>query len=182
MFNKIKCYINEKKSRQNIYMLIVASFLTIVTLLLYAIPSIRNVAQIKAKIPVSLQLASYTTILAYIIFCFVCRFKQYGNTLRAIFFYQLPAIIFFIIEMALTLANHPSSGGFFMHGFNAWTLLARPFSHLITPFVGMSEIYTKLLVYIIIVIISATCFTGMKKDIAFKEKIEEKHRFEQNNH
>ena len=178
MFDKFKNYIDESPKKQNLYALVVFATLSILTICVNFIPTVNKAAQINSVIPTWLQLTSYITATLYIILCIICRVKKYGNTLRGIFFYQLPSILFFIIELGLLIANCPSAGSFFMDAFDAWTFLARPFSYLITPLIGMSEMYTKLMIELIFILISGYSYVGMKNDIAFKKKIAEKHELE----
>lgn len=171
-------YINESKKRKNIFVFCIFSVLTLINLLFGLIPAIRNVSVSGSVIPVALQLTSYFILVLHIAVCIFCRVKHYSNILRGIFFYQLPAVIFFIIELGMRIAGSSNAYSISLKLFDLWTVFSRTFAYLITPFIGMEEIYTKLIIHIVLILITATSYSGIKKSIAFKEKIAEKHAME----
>jgi len=178
MIQKLKDYIHESKTRKNIYVFCIFILLTGTNLLLGLFPSIRFVSATGTVIPVGLQIASYIILALHITVCVFCRINYCSDTLRGIFFYQLPPILLFVIELGLRIAGSNSANGIILKLFDLLTVYSRPFSHLITPFIGMSEIYTKLISHIIFIFITYFAYNGIKKSIAFKEKIKEKHEME----
>lgn len=178
MLQRIKSYIHETKKRKNIYVLSIFLGLTCITLLLGLIPTVREVAATGSIIPVGLQITSYIVFALHLTVCIFCRINHLSDTLRGIFFYQFPPIILFVIEIGLRIGESTSKNGLALKLFDLWTVYSRPISYLITPFVGMGEIYTKLIAHIILIMITYLSYSGIKKSIAFQEKLREKHEFE----
>ena len=179
MLQRLKDYIHETKKRKSIYVLSIFLALTSITALTSLIPVIRQVSVTGSIIPVGLQITSYILFALHIALCIFCRINHLSDTLRGIFFYQLPPVIFFIIELGLRIGESSSKNGAALKLFDLWTVYSRPISYLITPFVGMGEIYTKLISHIFLIMITYLSYSGIKKSIAFQEKLREKREFEE---
>lgn len=180
MIEKAKNYIQQSKKRKNIYVLCVFLSLTIIQSLLCLIPALSTASAMGAVIPVWLQITSYTVLAAHLFICIYCRILHLSNTLRGIFFYQLPPIIFFLIEMGMRIGGSAGPDSTALKLFDLWTVFSRPFSYLITPLIGMSEIYTKMICHIFFILITYFAYNGIKKSIAFQKKLEEMREFRKN--
>lgn len=178
MFDRIKDYINQSQTRKNIFALCIFAVLTIINLLIGLIPAVRTASTTGSIIPTGLQVASYIVLALHIAICIFCRIKYCSNILRGIFFYQLPPILLFIIELGMRIGGSQSANGFVIKMFDLLTVYSRPFAYLITPFIGMSEIYTKLISHIVFILITYFAYSGIKKSIAFQEKLREKRELE----
>lgn len=173
MIEKAKNYIQQSKKRKNIYALCIFLSLTIMHALLFFISPIFNASVTGTVIPIWLQIASYIIFAAHIFICIFCRVLHLSNTLRGIFFYQIPPILFFLIEMGMRIGGNAGTSSTALKLFDLWTVFSRPFSYLITPFIGMSEIYTKMICHIVFILITYLSYNGIKKSIAFQKKLEE---------
>ena len=180
MIEKAKNYIQQSKSRKNIYVLCIFVSLTIIHTLICFIPALNTASATGTIIPVWLQVVSYTVLTAHIFICMFCRVLHLSNTLRGIFFYQLPPILFFLIEMGMRIGGSAGTNSTSLKLFDLWTVFSRPFSYLITPLIGMSEIYTKMICHIFFILITYFAYNGIKKSIAFQKKLEEMRELKKN--
>jgi len=180
MLKKLTNIIHSSKKNKNIFVFSVFALLCTLHVIIGLIPAVREVSVTGTTIPVGLQVTSYIILAAHMTVCLICRIKHWSDILRAIFFYQLPAIIFFVIELGLRIGESTSASGIFLRIFDIWTVYSRTYSYLLTPFVGMGEIYTKLISHIVFMMITYLSYSGIKKSIAFKKKLSEKREMENN--
>lgn len=123
-----------------------------------------------------LVIGSFVFILAYCILCIILRLRKKSALLKGLLIYQFIGFIAFIFHLILLMAEEESGLYFFFtYIFYWWSLPYHQGALLAIELFHFPVRYILMLILAMLTYITAKCLKGIQIDMAFEQKIQEKH-------
>ena len=119
---------------------------------------------------------SFVFIIAYCIICAFLRIHKKTSLLKGLLLYQFIGLIAFVFHLILLMAEEESGLYFFFtHIFYWWSLPYHQGALFAIELFHFPVRYILMLILAMLTYITAKCLKGIRSDIAFEQKIREKH-------
>ena len=170
---------NSLNDKQKSY--IFAFGLSIINFLVFALSPLSNFTFENQPISMWAAILSAIIFLGHIVLCIVCRFKKKLWVMRGIFLYELVGgiayVLFFVTYIASRGGSSMTAGA--LDCFHWWTLWYEPFVVTLSRFIGIPLKFTMGILYLILIDLSGSTVTAIKKDIRYEKQREEDRRYEE---
>ncbi len=160
---------------------ILAFGLAVVNFLVFLLSPLGDFTFENQKVSLWMAILSAILFVGHIILCIVCRFKKKLWIARGIFLYQLVGGIAYVIFFVTFIAS--SAGASITQSaldvFRWWTLWYEPFTVTLCRFIGIPLKFVMGILYLILIDLSGSTVTAIRKDIRYEKQREEDRRYEE---
>lgn len=167
--NKINTFFQKNKCS-----LILASILSLVTILVIFIFNLQNFSFETRKLSMPEIIFSGGMVLLCVILCIFMRIKRYSKLAKGLFYYQMIGFIAFALYF-FTFIFNISVQSFFYTIFRSWTIPLEPIGVFLGRILGIKAKYLIALFYLTITFITGKTIIAIKKDIAYEKQYKEDH-------
>ncbi len=170
-----------KRNRKKLTPYLITVVLALVTVLLALVTGHREI-QLESRKCTSVLLAviSYGCILLYGGICIFLRIKRKALILKGLLLYQFIGLIAFVFHLMLLMAQE-ESGLYYMftYIFYWWSLPYHQGALLAIGLFHFPVRYILMLTLAMLTYLTAKCLKGIRTDLAFEQKIEEKRQIQE---
>ncbi len=156
--------------KQKSYLL--AASLAVLNLLIFLLSPLGSYSFEDKKISLPLAIISVCLYLLHIILCIILRFQKKIWIARGLFLYQLVGAAAYIIFFVGYIAGNGQSA--FFDGaydiFRWWTLWYEPFTVTLSRLIGIPLKFTMGILYLILIELSGTTVTAIRKDLRYERE------------
>lgn len=129
-------------------------------------------------IGLALRITGFTVSAIWLAAIVAGRLKKAESILRGLFFYGLLGILFFAIALIAKLAAGQQAGFAVQSVFDWFSVAQRPLAYVMQPLIGMSEFYSKGIIFGLLTVSSGIAARSVLNQKQFEKKMAEKERFE----
>lgn len=162
--------------KENYKIIFISTILTLTNIIIVSIYSLLPFSFKDYHFSFALSLSIAYSI-AHIGLCLYLRFKGKGYILKGIFLYQILGALAFLFLFLFRLGGLQIN--FLERFFNYWSFPQMPLAHIFSLKGYFPELIVRAITYYIYTFISGNAYLQMKKDFAFKRKMEEKRQMEE---
>jgi hypothetical protein len=117
----------------------------------------------------------------HIVLCIICRIKKMSWIMRGLFLYQLVGgiayVLFFVTYIASNGGSPVTAGA--LDCFRWWTLWYEPAMVTLSRMIGIPLKFTMGIFYLILIDITGSTVTAIRKDIRYEKQREEDRLYEE---
>ncbi len=158
-----------------------ALLLAVANFLVFLLTPLRHYTFETRAISVWMAVISAILFLGHIVLCIVCRFKKKLWIVRGLFLYQLVGgiayVIFFVTYIASSGGSSVTAGA--LDCFRWWTLWYEPCTVTLSRIIGIPLKFTMGIFYLILIDLSGSTVTAIRKDIRYEKQREEDRLYEE---
>ncbi len=130
-------------------------------------------------IGLALRIVGFAVSALWFVAVIVARFLKFETFLRGIFFFGLLGAFFFLIAWIAKLSSGPSAGDGFQIIFDWFSVGQRPPVYILQPLIGMTEFYSKAIVFGILTVEAGIAARSLIRQKDFEEKMLEKEKIQE---
>ena len=157
-------------------MLIMAAAAALLHTILYFVFGMGKYSEVTDTFPFYLIIISSVILVLEVAFVIFSRIKMYGIHLKGLFMYKFFVMMIFALEWIAKLASN-TAVTFFDRAFIFFTVEYRPLARFFYPIIGMSEFYSRAVIFGLFAAVLAGIVNSYTRQRKFEREMVEKNSF-----